>query len=480
MIVDIEFFDNKEELKISYIDRNRDRKFAKFNFKPYMWVEVPENARAFDPEYTSVGHKKVKKIASQRASARVIREEIFLNIKPNNPELFEPNIPKVHFFDIETDTTNKWPDAESATERVNTIAVVNENGDAFLLTLKTLTKAQLNNIKKKIDKHFEKFNTDCTLSYKKFENEYQLLEFFVTGILPKVTVLTGWNAVRYDWQYIYNRCARIGIDIRRASPTGGLSYGGPYDWRVPSHMIVIDYLDLFKKYDYSVKVKESDSLDWVSNAVLKLQKIKYNGSLTNLYDNEFEQYCFYNIVDTLLVLHIHQQLDCLTGHLMLSYLASTRIGEADSPVALTESLIQEDLYRLKKMVFAKLLKPPVREDYGGGWVKEPKPNMYQYVACFDFSSLYPTIKRMFNISPESYIGLFNPDTNIITNRDGETLEFDPAVHLKTAINTVYSREDSIVRNKLTLLYTLRKDTQKKSFQMSKIVHSAKNRLKQLV
>ena len=41
--------------------------------------------------------------------------------------------------------------------------------------------------------------------------------------------------------------------------------------------------------------------------------------------------------------------------------------------------------------------------FAGAFVKEPKVGFYAGVSAFDFASLYPSIMRQFNISPDSYI-----------------------------------------------------------------------------
>ena len=42
------------------------------------------------------------------------------------------------------------------------------------------------------------------------------------------------------------------------------------------HIGMIDYLDIYRRWDRTVAIKESNTLDFVSNAVLGTTKIKYN------------------------------------------------------------------------------------------------------------------------------------------------------------------------------------------------------------
>ncbi|UQJ95772.1 DNA polymerase [Klebsiella phage CPRSB] len=44
--------------------------------------------------------------------------------------------------------------------------------------------------------------------------------------------------------------------------------------------------------------------------------------------------------------------------------------------------------------------------YPGAFVKDPVPGPYKYMVSFDLTSLYPSIIRQVNISPETIMGSF--------------------------------------------------------------------------
>ena len=97
-----------------------------------------------------------------------------------------------------------------------------------------------------------------------------------------------------------------------------------------------------------------------------------------------------------------------------------------------------------------------REQFQGAFVKEPKVGMHKAVACFDFASLYPSIMRQMNVSPESFIKKVKPDLK--DNEKGT----DKIVAVTGAI---YDKEDSILKEILTDLYSQRKDYKRKSFEL---------------
>ena len=96
-----------------------------------------------------------------------------------------------------------------------------------------------------------------------------MLYTFLHKFLPKFPMMTGWNFINYDWQYIVNRCKRLQIDLSEVAITGSLD---KKDSR-PLHMGILDYMQLYDKYDRSVAVKESNALAFVSGAVLDLSLI---------------------------------------------------------------------------------------------------------------------------------------------------------------------------------------------------------------
>jgi DNA polymerase elongation subunit (family B) len=50
-------------------------------------------------------------------------------------------------------------------------------------------------------------------------------------------------------------------------------------------------------------------------------------------------------------------------------------------------------------------KKKISADFEGAWVKEPVPGMYGWTVSLDFASLYPSIIRQWNMSPETIIGV---------------------------------------------------------------------------
>ena len=94
--------------------------------------------------------------------------------------------------------------------------------------------------------------------------------------------------------------------------------------------------------------------------------------------------------------------------------------------------------------------------------------MHNAVAAFDFASLYPSIMRQLNVSPESFIRKVKPEI-----RDKEVGD-DRIVSVTGA---VYSTERSILKDVLSRLYDQRKTYKKESFRLQQKAYDLEQELK---
>jgi DNA polymerase elongation subunit (family B) len=243
------------------------------------------------------------------------------------------------------------------------------------------------------------------------------------------------------------------IDLTDVAITGSLDKA---DSR-PLHMGILDYMQLYDKYDRSVAVKESNSLDFVSGQVLDVNKIKYTGSLQDLYNNNFTKFVFYNVIDSCLVYYIDRKLRSMEVLLTLATITKMPLYKAASPVAVTEALIARKLVDSNMKIAVEFDKEDSKKEtkYEGAFVKDPIAGYYSGVSAFDFASLYPSIMRQFNISPDSYVEIV-PESQIAARReDTDVIVCENGV--------VYKKEDSMLKLILSDLYAQRKDYKKTSY-----------------
>jgi DNA polymerase elongation subunit (family B) len=62
----------------------------------------------------------------------------------------------------------------------------------------------------------------------------------------------------------------------------------------------------------------------------------------------------------------------------------------------------------RDIVLPPITRSEKKDQYAGAYVKEPVPGGYDWVCSFDLNSLYPSLIRFLNISPETLLdGKFN-------------------------------------------------------------------------
>jgi len=468
MLLDIEQTDR--ELIVSYYNKEGKVAFKRYPISQFEnWVVTNEDDRYKHPTIRNWDGRPVKKNRS-----RTYNKFSLIYFMDNLPEkdreeIFEFNVPRTYFVDIETEIVDGFPKPEEAKSRILTFSIITPERKAIVLGLDDLSSDQIASIEKETNDHFENYDQDWEFSYYKFKNEYDMLYNFLHKFMPKFPMMTGWNFINYDWQYIVNRCKHLQINLTDVAITGSLDRN---DSR-PLHMGILDYMQLYDKYDRSVAVKESNTLDFVSSQVLNVSKIKYQGGLQDLYENDFKKYVFYNVVDSILVYYIDMQLRSMEVLLTLSTITKMPLYKAASPVAMTEALIARKLVPQNKRVGMDYDKEDSQKDgkYAGAFVKEPISGYYSGVSAFDFASLYPSIMRQFNISPDAFVEMI-PASQINSRRKDESV-------IVCENGVVYQKEDSILKKILSDLYSQRKEYKKTSYDYYEKARDLKKKLEAL-
>ena len=467
MLLDIEQKEN--ELVVSYYNKEGKVSFKRYPVKQFQnWVVTKDDDKWRDPNIQNWDGRPIKK--SLARSFNKFSLLYFMDGLPqkDQDEIFEFNMPRTYFVDIETEIVDGFPKPEEAKSRILTFSIITPERKAIVLGLEDLSAEQIKKIEDDNNAHFTGYDQDWEFSYYKFKNEYDMVKAFLHKFLPKFPMMTGWNFINYDWQYIVNRCKILQIDLTEVAITGSLDRK---DSR-PLHMGILDYMQLYDKYDRSVAVKESNSLDFVSGAVLEgISKIKYSGSLQDLYESDFQKYVFYNVVDSVLVYYIDQKLRSMEVLLTLATITRMPLYKAASPVAVTESLMARKLTELGRRIGVEYDKEDSKKDskYEGAFVKQPIVGYYGGVSAFDFASLYPSIMRQFNISPDSFVEMVE-ESQIKERREDESV-------IVCENGVVYKKEDSILKKILSDLYAQRKEYKKTSYDYYEKAHELEKKFR---
>ena len=467
MLLDIE--QREKEIIVSYYNKEGSVDFKRYPITQFKnWYVCDPKEAGVSKDFKNWDGRSVK--LSQSRQFNKFSLVYFMDGLPEKDKeiIYEYNSPRTYFVDIETEIVDGFPKAEEAKSRILAFSIVTPDKKVIVLGLEDLESDKIKKIEDDTNEYMKKFGDEWTFQYIKFKTEYDMVYTFVYKFMPKFPMMTGWNFINYDWQYIVNRCKHLQIDIVGSSRTGSLD---PEDSR-PLHMGILDYMQLYDKYDRSVKVKESNSLDYVSSQVLGTNKIKFTGSLQDLYRDNFTKYIYYNVIDSILVYYIDKKLKSMDVLITLASITKMPLYKAASPVAVTEALIARKIASEGKRIGTEAREDNKKEgQFAGAFVKEPIVGFYEGVSAFDYASLYPSIMRQFNVSPDAFIEKV-PSSKIEERRKDKNV-------IVCENGVVYKNEDSILKKILSDLYSQRKEYKGMSYEYFHKAEELKKKIKAL-
>jgi DNA polymerase elongation subunit (family B) len=245
-----------------------------------------------------------------------------------------------------------------------------------------------------------------------FQHEHDLLRAFLNlweQLDP--TIITGWNTEYFDVPFLYHRIEnQLGTsEASRLSPLRKIKFGqyindAPVSLAGLSHL---DYMLLFKKYN--AKQEPSYKLGDIGEKYVGLGKIEYEGNLDRLFSEDVNKYIEYNIRDVEIIIELEKKFKFIELTITICHLCHVPYEQIYLSTSLNDGAI---LTYLKRQGIVSPNKPTttrpalyaVKEEYAGGYLKDPVPGLYEWVIDLDFTSLYPSIIRSLNIGIETYVG----------------------------------------------------------------------------
>jgi len=323
--------------------------------------------------------------------------------------------PELHaaFFDIEVDF-HKEKGFSPTTDPFNAITAISVYLQWLeqLVTLVIPPKHMSIETAKDIAKDFE----NCIV----FDTEEDMCKTFL-DLIEDADVISGWNSEGYDIPYTINRIKRIlsKDDTRRFCLWGQFPkereferYGATsttYDIVGRVHM---DYMQLYRKYTY--EERHSYSLDAIAEYELGESKTQYEGTLDQLYNQDFKQFIVYNRQDTLLLDKLDKKLRFLDLANELAHANTVLLATTMGAVAVTEQAIINEAHERGLVVPNR--KQRLTDDdtaAAGAYVAYPKKGVHEWVGAVDINSLYPSAIRALNMGMETVVGQLRP---IMTDR----------------------------------------------------------------
>lgn len=491
MILDYEYKNGK--LLLSYFNKKGNIEFKTYDWhSPLQWEICSDKDVSKSDQFKTWNKKPVKLNRSRYPNRYAIYEYLRKVNEEDQKDIFGYNKPNLWFCDIEVEITQGFPEAYLADNEVTSVSLI--NGDnVVLLGIKPLSDKQIEQMEIDMNKYFEKFDKHYKIKWIYCETEYELMDILFNVIIPKIPVMTGWNFIKYDWVYLVTRARKIGINPNVASPTGELKkpwsknaddYKPIYE-ELPKHRMIFDYMEIFDKWDNSIKIRESMSLDFISSAVLDVKKLEYDGTLKDLYHNDWYTYSLYNCIDTALVQLIDEKQKTFDIMLSIANLAKIDVKSVLSQLRVTEGVLFDTYYE-NGIVMAKQKSSYTENDedendkkFTGGYVKFPCVGLKMWVVVFDYASLYPSTMRQFNIAPESYKGMKISDTECMLDGVKQPIDNTDIILLNGA---VFKNEESGTKTVLTNIYFDRKSNKFIGLNFKKkqkLIENYKNQRKQL-
>jgi DNA polymerase elongation subunit (family B) len=250
-----------------------------------------------------------------------------------------------------------------------------------------------------------------------FNSEGEMLQAFMS-VIEDADILSGWNSEAYDIPYVVNRIKRVlgKHEARklclwdqppkiREFDRGGKTQP-TYDLIGRVH---VDYMQLYKKYNY--EERHSYALNAIAEIELGENKIQYDGTLDELYNDDFKKFLEYNIQDTRLLDQLDKKLDFIELANSIAHSSCVLIQTTMGAVAVTDQNVLMEAHSKNQVCPDK--KRTARDDTAtraaGGWVATPKKGLHRWIASTDMKSLYPSVIRTWNMSPETIIGQIRLD-----------------------------------------------------------------------
>jgi DNA polymerase elongation subunit (family B) len=255
----------------------------------------------------------------------------------------------------------------------------------------------------------------------KFDNTFMFLseaEMILTllDLIEDADILSGWNSGGFDIPYLVNRTARVlsKDDTRRYCLWNQFpkervfeKYGADqltFDLVGRVHM---DYMELYRKYTY--EERHSYSLDAIGEYELNERKTAYEGSLDQLYNQDFETFITYSRQDVALLDKLDKKLRFIDLANELAHANTVLLQTTMGAVAVTEQAIINEAHRRGMVVPNRKQKTDTREtQVAGAYVAYPKKGLHEWIGAIDINSLYPSAIRSLNMGPETVIGQLRP------------------------------------------------------------------------
>jgi len=249
-----------------------------------------------------------------------------------------------------------------------------------------------------------------------FEHEGDMLETFLE-LIQDADVLSGWNSEGYDIPYTVNRVTRVlsKEDTRRFCLWNQFPKKREYEKfgrTAVTYDLVgrvhLDSLELYRKYTY--EERHSYRLDAIGEMEVGERKTVYEGTLDQLYNNDFKTFIEYNRQDVALLDKLDKKLKFIDLANTIAHENTVLLQTTLGAVAVTEQAIINEAHHRGMIVPSRAKRDELGDTQAAGaYVAYPKKGLHDWIGSMDINSLYPSVIRALNMGPETIIGQLRQD-----------------------------------------------------------------------
>lgn len=475
----IDFTQNRDSVDISYVTENGKIEVENVLLEPgspngfFRIVETTEEDPSKIPGLVSFYGNPLRKEPANRFNGLNFNEFLCHSIKDLNPTLYEKmrmlREPKPYSVDIEVLPTDEfgYSDATAAENPITSIQITNYDLTTVVFCTKNSKYALGSELKEDDRMYIEAILKEAMGKYyyyggdrckdpikftiKEFETETEMLVSYIAAVNKYFHMTLGWNYYGYDVPYIFNRCKRKGLDVKKMSPKNcmapvknsvNISLEVPIEY--PQHRMAIDYMNIFKGSEL-YRTLDNFSLDRCSEEVLNIHKVSYEGNLRKLYNDDYLRFIAYSLLDPILVQLLNKETNLLSTYFFQSYYTELPYMKLNqNPISL--SLIYKHLRDKGKFICESEYPEKISRQYIGAFVKQPTVHYVDSCMGEDFGSLYP------NSMISCYLSFDNkvPDTIMMDDSGHPINEFNQKKFDKyraencciTPMGRIYKRDDN--------------------------------------
>lgn len=400
-------------IELATWDKEGKRVRIQVPFKPYLYVESPNGAersifgdpiarKEFDTPFDR------KRFTEEYGGRHFydnldVAQQFLLDAywDKQDKEGFADNPLRILFFDIETDEPEggEFPKPELAKAEVNMVTAWDSLDGKY-------------HVFSKIPYDGDGLGEDVEFNYCRTEEMLlrSFLAFWKSNDYPDI--VAGWNSNGFDYPYLFNRIIKVlgESEFNGISPQG---YVRVYETKnkqqqtvtvyEPSGVILLDWMDVYAKF--KVTKQESMKLDFIAQSELGAGKVDYEGmtifEFARRCPNRFVEY---NVQDVALLVGLEKKLQYFKILRMVANLACANYNMALMTIPITNGAIAVRcrqrgvrLNTFKRVIDYSVPKP-------GGYCSS-NAGFHESVVTIDASSLYPSLIRAINISPETKVAM---------------------------------------------------------------------------